>query len=343
MTEPEHTSGHLTNPHDRFFRHFLADPERARAFVRHVLPPSVVAHLDLATLQREAGSFVDPELRVHQGDVLFRVGLTSGGEAHIYVLFEHKSYADRWVAWQVLRYMVRIWEREWKGGGRLSPIVPVVVYHGLEPWRASERFAALVEGPTALREYVPDFAYRLYDLSEVEDEALWREVVIGSWLAVMKYIQRPELGARLEDILRAFWRWVEVAGSRSGVEALITVLRYIAEAREGLSEEDVRAAVERALPQGGEVMATLAQKWLEEGLEKGREEGVREDLQQGLLKARREDVVALLRARLQPEAGWLEQVAEELEGIEDLDWLQHLLIVAAQVESPEAFEEALRK
>ena len=143
------------------------------------------------------------------------------------------------------------------------------------------------------------------------------------------------------------------------------MLRYVAEAREGLSEERVRAVVEKALPKGGEVMATLAQKWLEEGMQRGREEGLREGIrqglqqglqqgiqqglqqglqqgmQQGLVKARRDDVVALLRARLQPGEAWLVAVAERLEAIDDLGRLQHLLIVAAQVESEEAFEEAL--
>ena len=80
-------------------------------------------------------------------------------------------------------------------------------------------------------------------------------------------------------------------------------------------------------------MATLAQKWLEEGMQQG--------LQQGLVKARRDDVVALLRARLQPGEAWLAEVAERLEAIDDLGRLQHLLIVAAQMESEKAFEEAL--
>ncbi len=329
MTEPEHASAHLTNPHDRFFRHFLADPERARAFIRHVLPSAVVDHLDLATLRQEDASFVDPELRAHQGDVLFQVGLSSGGEAHVYVLFEHKSYPDRRVAWQVLRYMVKIWEREWGHRRRLSPIVPVVVYHGVERWGVPETFGALVEGPKALRGYVPDFTYRLYDLSEVEDAVLWREVVIGSWLAVMKYIQRPELGARLEDILKALWRCVEVTGSSTGVEALITVLRYVAEAREGLSEKEVRMAVERALPQGGEVMATLAQEWLEQGLQQGRREG--------LIQA----IVSLLRLRLKPTEVWLEEISRQLEAVDDLERLENLHLIAAQVESVQAFEDAL--
>ncbi len=334
MAEQEHSPLHLTNPHDRFFRHFLADRERARAFLRHVLPPDVLVHLDLTRLTQEEGSFVDPELRAQQGDVLFRVRMKGGQRpVYVYVLFEHKSYPDRWVAWQLLRYMVRIWEREWQRERKLAPIVPVVVYHGVQGWTAPRAFEALVAAPEALRGYVPDFSYRLYDLNEVEDAVLWQEMVIGSWLAVMKYIQRPELEVRLEDIVRVLWRWGEVVGSETGIEALITVLRYVTEAREGLSEERVRAVVEKALPEGGEVMATLAQKWLEEGIQQG--------LQQGLVKARRDDVVALLRARLQPGEAWLEWVAEQLEAIDDLGRLQHLLIVAAQVESEEAFEEAL--
>ncbi len=61
---------------------------------------------------------------------------------------------------------------------------------------------------------------------------------------LLKYIQRPELEGWLEEILRLVWQWVEVASAASGVEALITVLRYIAEGREGLSEEALRMAVE---------------------------------------------------------------------------------------------------
>jgi hypothetical protein len=34
-----------------------------------------------------------------------------GSRALVSVLFEHKSSTDRWVSFQLLRYMVRIWER----------------------------------------------------------------------------------------------------------------------------------------------------------------------------------------------------------------------------------------
>ncbi len=98
---------------------------------------------------------------------------------------------------QVLWYMVRIWEADWRKIRRLKPIVPIVVYHGDEPWREALGMEVLVDGPEVFRAYVPAFDYRLYDLSKIEDWVLWHEVVIGAWLGVLKYIRRPDFEARL--------------------------------------------------------------------------------------------------------------------------------------------------
>ena len=87
------------------FKLSFGQPEAAAELVRHYLPTEVVAHIDLTSLERRAGSFVDEELRGQQGDLLFRARLREGGEAQIYLLLEHKSYRDRLVAFQLLRYV----------------------------------------------------------------------------------------------------------------------------------------------------------------------------------------------------------------------------------------------
>ncbi len=319
MSEP--SEAHLTNPHDRFFRYFLGHPERARVFIRHFLPPQVVDHLDLSTLEAVDASFVDTELRSHQGDLLFRTRLRGGAEAYIYFLFEHKSYPDPWVGWQVLRYMVRIWEGMWRERKGLVPIVPVVVYHGERAWQAPTEFAALLGVPEGMRPHVPDFAYLLYDLNVIEDSRLQVDAMLAAGLLLMKYIRRPELRERLKEVARLMG---EVMGAETGIEAVIALLRYLAEAGQYVTEGDVERVVE-ALPRGGDIMATVAQKWLE----------------QGLLKARREDILMLLEVRLQPERGWLEEVSRRLEGIEDVARLQALHLTAAQVASKEEFEARL--
>ena len=120
------------SPHDQYFRLSFGQPEAAAELVRHYLPAEVVAQFDLTSLERRAGSFVDEELRDQQADLLFRTPLREGGEAHIYLLLEHKSSRDRLVAFQLLRYCVRIWEqdRRERQTQALRPIVPLVVYNG---------------------------------------------------------------------------------------------------------------------------------------------------------------------------------------------------------------------
>lgn len=113
MAEP------LTNPHDRFFRQVMARQEVATDFLRHYLPPEAAALVDLSSLVAVSETFIDEHLRPHHSDVVFSVRLKDKRPAVVYVLFEHKSFLDVRVGFQLLRYMVRIWERWPKPSGAL--------------------------------------------------------------------------------------------------------------------------------------------------------------------------------------------------------------------------------
>jgi hypothetical protein len=123
--------------------------------------------LNLETLQPAKDSFVDDELRDHFTDLLYETRLQDDTLAYVYLLFEHKSYSEPWTAFQLLRYMVRIWEYvlEQHQVTILPPIIPLVVYHGEERWQVDVRFRQLVTACPPLADYVPDFRYELYDLS----------------------------------------------------------------------------------------------------------------------------------------------------------------------------------
>src|SRR5437667_12721706 len=100
----------INNPHDQFVKAVLSQPDLAASFLTNYLPSDIVALFDTSNPKLVNGSFVDSELREHQSDLLFQVKHRNGGSAYIYILFEHKSYPDQWVAMQLLRYMVRICE-----------------------------------------------------------------------------------------------------------------------------------------------------------------------------------------------------------------------------------------
>ena len=162
----------LVTPHDSFFKALFTQPGVAQDFLAHYLPPQVAELLDLSTLEREDASFVDAELRVHLSDLLYRVHLRDGPPAWVYILFEHKSFPDPLTPFQLLRYMVRLWERSWRMGDRLKPIVPVVVYHGRVKWKVGLNFACLFDVPEAFEDFLPDYRYWLCDLTGYSDEEI---------------------------------------------------------------------------------------------------------------------------------------------------------------------------
>ena len=121
----------LGNPHDKFFKEAFSRPEVARDFLTQQLPSAVLAQIDLDTLELQKDTFVDSELAEHFSDMLYRVQTRAETAVYIYLLLEHKSYPDPFIALQLLRYLVRIWEQDLREKRKqLRLVLPLVVYHG---------------------------------------------------------------------------------------------------------------------------------------------------------------------------------------------------------------------
>jgi len=318
----------MSNPHDRFFKRIVSRPEAARGLVLDYLPPDVVALLDETSLELRKDTFVDAELEEHFSDLLYQVELKDGHGAYVYVLFEHKSYVEPLVAFQLLRYLVRIWEQSLREERkyRLAPIIPVVVYHGRAVWRVGLDFADLFEGPEELLMYWPRFSYDLCDLSAYSDDDISGEITLRVGLLLLKYIFRDDLEERLPDILMLLR---ELSEQATGLEYLKTILRYVARGTDKVTREGLHRAVEAALAEeGSAVMSTLAERWTQEGLQQG--------LQQGLQRGKREGLLAGIELGLElkfGDAGLL--LLPEIYKIEDVDVL---LAVHEGIKRVEALE-----
>jgi len=281
----------INHPHDHFFQHTFARREVAADFLAHYLPAPVRDLLDLKSLELSKDSFVDEALQDHFSDLLYTTRLQDGSTAHVYLLFEHKSYPAELVAFQLLRYMVRIWEemlREQPEAG-LRPIIPLVLYHGRTQWHVHQNFGALLQGPEALRIYWPEFNYELYDLTRYRDEELVGAAMLQVTLQVMKHVFTGELAQRLPGILRLLQ---ELARQRSGLEFLYTVLRYVSQSGRNVTAEDIHQAVITVFPEEGAVlMATAAEQWIERGKEQGKQEGIVIGKQEGIVIGKQEGIV----------------------------------------------------
>ena len=110
-----------------------------------------------SALERDDTSFVDEELREHQTDLLFRAKV-AGRTCYFYIVFEHKSGTARFAVFQLLRYVVRIWERcraDDPDDTHLPLVFPILVHTGDSPWASPCTLAELFDGAGAPEELPP--------------------------------------------------------------------------------------------------------------------------------------------------------------------------------------------
>jgi predicted transposase/invertase (TIGR01784 family) len=311
------------SPHDQFFKELMTQPGVACAFLRERLPEAVTALFTEFEPRLESGSFVDPEFRSHHSDLLFSLDLKSGDPALIYILFEHKSYPDAMVAFQLLRYVIAIWYRYLSGGGGkpLPLIIPMVVYHGAEPWNVPLGFSALFDPEEALAGIVPDFRYFLSDLGAQADHELSRFALLRSGLMALKHATRDADIVSIEAIVTAeIWHDLFCG----------VVIKYIFKAFRKIDRDEVMRLLTRIEEKAGSVMVSnIAQEWIDEGKALGLLQGVAEGMAQGVAEGMARGEARLLTRQLTRRFGTLP--ADVTARMEDADtytleaWADRLL------------------
>jgi hypothetical protein len=115
------------------------------------------------------------------------------------------------------------------------------------------------------------------------DDAMRGEVTTRLIDLVLKYIFIDELGGQLDEIVRLA---SEVFQQPSGMEMVIALLRYLSRSAVKLDKGKITQKLLQHLPkEGGVLMQTLAQEWIEEGkllgIDIGKQVGIDIGKQQG--------------------------------------------------------------
>lgn len=341
------------NPHDAFFKQILGKPELATDFLTQHLPATLLAEIELPTLVEQKESFVDEALRQHFSDLLYKVQTQSGTLMYVYLLFEHKSYPDQDVAFQLLRYQVRIWEKALAKQESRLPIIGLVVYHGQASWNVPLNFQATfgkdrkaLPVPQA-SQYVPEFSYHLVDLSALSDDQIRGTIWLRVFQLLLKHIFDPNLGAQLYGILALL---KELLDRPSSMEMLSTFLRYVSRAGVGASKEEITQTVTRLFPkEGGALMKTAYEEWKEEWIktaydelkEEWQEEFETISVQKGILQSHRQNIVLILQHRFTPAEEIVQLLTLHLARIQSVDTLRNLINAALQVPDLKEFNHRL--
>ena len=191
--------------HDEFFKASFGRLEIARDYLEQLLPKEVHQSLDLSQLERVNGSWVTPELAAYFSDVVYCCPLKEGKrQVWASFLFEHKSAVDAFPHLQLLRYLVETWQEQRQQKQHLTPIIPIVVYHGLRKWHKRDLSSYFGKGlPQSFLPFLPRFDYILTNVRALSDEQILelKKGLLINTLLMLKHIWEPQFVLEHPDLI----------------------------------------------------------------------------------------------------------------------------------------------
>ena len=230
------------------------------------------------------GTVIDGEGRKTQSDALFRLHLRDGSEVIVYALLEHKSQIDHRTPLQLIRYVLKIWIREVGNGAlpdsSLPPVIPIVFFHGREPWTVPLSIQDMIHAPEGLDHLAQSFGhYVVHDLGQIAPRALSRSTEVRAALLALARAFRENVSDEEADILVA-----GVAETEFGRYILAYIIEQVS-----LPPERIEAALRRAGTDAEtveEIMGTAAQIWVEQGRTEGKAVGIVEGRAAGIVEGK---------------------------------------------------------
>ena len=285
----------IASPHDKFFKEVFSDIENVADFINGIFPEEIKANLNLNSLAIDNNSYIDEKLEEQFSDIVYTCEYKGTGQIRVTLLFEHKSYQVKYPHFQILKYMVNIWETCIKQNTELTPVIPVVVYHGEGRWDSrdlSEYFSGIDKN---LVRYIPGFNYILADLSRYTDDeikdSLFQKVSLETAFLIMKNIHNEDsLRKNLADFLNICSLYFK---EEKGLNFLKALILYLYSAGDLETTEVIQAVSALSEAGGTEAMSTATRlmemgkiKGFEEGIEKGIKKGIEQGIEKGIEKGK---------------------------------------------------------
>jgi hypothetical protein len=153
---------------DTLYKQLFAHPEIVRDLLTAFLSAEWARSLEVGAFERVNASYVNDRGKARHDDLVWRVNI-GGDWVYVYLLLEFQSRSDPWMALRMQVYVGLLCQdlvaqHRLTRFGKLPPVLPIVLYHGRKPWRASTDLAALMlPPPEGLERFQPRQHYLLVD------------------------------------------------------------------------------------------------------------------------------------------------------------------------------------
>lgn len=287
--------------HDRFFRSAMSNPNVMQEFFTENLPDNIKGIIDPASIKPLPDSFIDDDLKLQITDLLFSANFQQE-QGYIYLLVEHQSSPDRFIAFRVWKYALAIMQRHIKevDKKRLPIVYPMIFYTGWKPHNHSTDFFDLFGKNNALAREIFTKPYHLIDLSHTPDARLSEMLWYGTLARTMKNIWAEDFLPALKILVEKL-REIEKSGELSYI---YSTLSYIVEAGAINKPEKFREIIKNGLAVvDEEQIMTIAEHYRLKGVQQGREKAlqvVAEELRrEGFSSTKVAKILALSKSKIE--------------------------------------------
>lgn len=280
----------VTNPHDTTFKHIFKEVHIAKDIIQHNLPLEMLNDMDLNTLQLLDGTFVSKELKETFTDVLYRVEIARTG-VYVAFLLEHKSSPDKFAAFQVSRYIIDLWEKSFKEKRELPIVIPIIFYHGLQPWNYETDVRNYIPNyetlPNYLKLRMPAIKHDFITMQTHDEERMKNyDPLTRLTLRSFKYIFY-DIDTLLEYFLISVDELKTYVFDEDVQRFVELMLFYYTQSNKEFTEEKLMHK-SRALGGKGEQIMNILQAREQKGILKGMEEGIIKGRMEGRMEGRKE-------------------------------------------------------
>jgi predicted transposase YdaD len=272
---------HPTNPHDHFVRRTFDVAENTRALVKMYLPASILCNLRLETLEPCRETFLGANEHEKRLDLLYTARLHDDTPVLVYLLLEHKSYIDRHIALQLLGYVLRILEWRKRNGQPPCVVIPIVIYHGDEPWDEPTSLRDKIGANQHLTAFVPDMQVILADLSRLSAESLPDMPALKARIRTLQLARRAQ--PPYESVLAIFTLLRGAPENDSLIDARNDIIWYLCAVFDAGKLEWFAQVITTGLQLETETpMPTIYEALIERGVVQGIEKGIEKGIEQGI-------------------------------------------------------------
>jgi len=248
----------ITSAHDKYFKQLFSKKAEMKEFLANGLP-EIAKMLDLNTLQLDATSYIDKSLNIGFSDIVYNCRYIKNIDLKICLLFEHKSFVVNNPYLQLLGYMLKIWEQNIKQGQKLTPVIPILFYHGNEEWnyKSFENYFGKLD--SNLKQYLPIFNYQQVNTINWSDEqinSMFQMVSLKIGVLVMKHIfDDPEY--LINELTKLFSGLTQLLETESGKAFFETTIIYFLNATK-LKPEQLKKKVSEISQKAVDIVETGA-------------------------------------------------------------------------------------